>query len=208
MKDRVSLYPGRVLISPEDGSTPYHATLTRADEPTQEGTPLNKANLLTDATEISIWGSANNRTINEALSKLQAQISTAQSTANSKARIQTGSYVGTGTKGASNPCILTFDALPYYVGIVSAVDKYTTSATCRSWGRDASSSASSSSANGILTELLSESYPETANGWYYTANSSTFMKKSGTTISWYSETSADGQFNSSGFTYQWIAIFC
>lgn len=50
MKDRVSLYPGRVLITPEDGSTPYHATLTRADEPTQEGTPLNKASLLKDTT--------------------------------------------------------------------------------------------------------------------------------------------------------------
>ena len=50
MDDRVSLNPGRVLVTPEGGGTPYYATLTRADNPTQEGTPLNKANLLRDAT--------------------------------------------------------------------------------------------------------------------------------------------------------------
>ena len=50
MDDRVSLNPGRVLVTPEGGGTPYYATLTRADNPTQEGTPLNKANLLRDET--------------------------------------------------------------------------------------------------------------------------------------------------------------
>lgn len=49
MKDRVSLYPGRVLITPEDGSPAFYATMTRADEPTQAGDPLNKATLLSDA---------------------------------------------------------------------------------------------------------------------------------------------------------------
>ncbi len=33
------------------------------------------------------------------------------------ARIQTGSYVGTGTYGADNPCSLTFDFMPKYVQI-------------------------------------------------------------------------------------------
>ena len=38
------------------------------------------------------------------------QVFSAISTAlDGKARIQTGSYVGTGTYGASNPCSLTFD---------------------------------------------------------------------------------------------------
>lgn len=39
--DRESKYPNRVLITPEDGSAPFYATLTRADEPTVLGTPLN-----------------------------------------------------------------------------------------------------------------------------------------------------------------------
>lgn len=49
MIDRVSANPGRVLITPESGEA-YYATLTRADNPTVEGTPLNKSTLLTDAT--------------------------------------------------------------------------------------------------------------------------------------------------------------
>ena len=49
MENRQPTYPGRVLITPESGN-PYYATLTRADEPTAEGTPLNKQTLLQDAT--------------------------------------------------------------------------------------------------------------------------------------------------------------
>ena len=50
MQDRVPVNPGSVLIKPENGSASYYATLTRADNPTQEGTPLNKASLLKDET--------------------------------------------------------------------------------------------------------------------------------------------------------------
>ena len=39
-KDRVPQKPGRVKITPENG-TAYFATMERADEPLQEGTPLN-----------------------------------------------------------------------------------------------------------------------------------------------------------------------
>lgn len=39
--DRQSKYPGRVLITPEDGSPAFYATITRADEPTVAGTPLS-----------------------------------------------------------------------------------------------------------------------------------------------------------------------
>lgn len=49
MQDRVSLYPGRVKLEPVAGQTNLY-DLTRADQPTQEGTPLNKASLLKDAT--------------------------------------------------------------------------------------------------------------------------------------------------------------
>ena len=49
MQDRVSLYPGRVKLEPVAGQANLY-DLTRADQPTQEGTPLNKASLLKDAT--------------------------------------------------------------------------------------------------------------------------------------------------------------
>lgn len=49
MQDRVSLYPGRVKLEPVAGQANLY-DLTRADQPTHEGTPLNKASLLKDAT--------------------------------------------------------------------------------------------------------------------------------------------------------------
>lgn len=48
MKDRIPTYPGRVRLIPVSGQTGVF-DMERADEPTQTGTPLNKANLLTDA---------------------------------------------------------------------------------------------------------------------------------------------------------------
>lgn len=50
MHDRQPTKPGRVLITPEDGSPAFYATVTRADEPTEPGTPYNKATQLTDET--------------------------------------------------------------------------------------------------------------------------------------------------------------
>lgn len=49
MQDRVPLYPGRVTMTPVAGQANTF-DMVRADDPTQEGTPLNKATLLKDAT--------------------------------------------------------------------------------------------------------------------------------------------------------------
>ena len=49
MKDRISLYPGRVKLNPVAGEANTF-DMVRADQPTQEGTALNKANLLNDST--------------------------------------------------------------------------------------------------------------------------------------------------------------
>lgn len=49
MKDRVPLYPGRVKMTPVAGQANTY-DMVRADDPTQAGTPLNKASLLKDAT--------------------------------------------------------------------------------------------------------------------------------------------------------------
>ena len=73
MQDRIALNPGRVLITPESGE-PYYATLTRADNPTQEGTPLNKANLLTDETEAALFGSVSDRTVDQAFKGIANKI--------------------------------------------------------------------------------------------------------------------------------------
>lgn len=49
MQDRVPLHPGRVTLTPVAGQANTY-DMTRADDPTQAGTPLNKATLLKDAT--------------------------------------------------------------------------------------------------------------------------------------------------------------
>lgn len=54
MKDRIPTYPGRVRLIPVDGQTNVF-DLERADEPTEPGTPLCKANLLSDTTA-AIYG--------------------------------------------------------------------------------------------------------------------------------------------------------
>lgn len=47
MQDRISVYPGRVKLIPVSGQENVF-DMTRQDNPTTEGTPLNKSTLLTD----------------------------------------------------------------------------------------------------------------------------------------------------------------
>lgn len=109
MLDRVPANPGRVLITPESGS-PYYATVTRADNPTQEGTPLNKASLLSDATA-ALLGGDSTMVPDEAFQALKSLIDDVTTLSNSKAQIATGSYTGTGEKTVS----ITFPFTPKVV---------------------------------------------------------------------------------------------
>lgn len=103
MTDRVSANPGRMLITPEDGSAPFYATLSMADNPTVLGTPLNKASLLTDATA-ALYGLSGSAVPDDVLAKARSLIKTAQNTANSAStsagnglKVVTGSYTGDGS---------------------------------------------------------------------------------------------------------------
>lgn len=66
-------------------------------------------NILSSSTK-STLGLASNAVPDNAFSTLASMV-------NSRAKIATGSYVGTGTYGASNPCSLTFDFNPWYIAI-------------------------------------------------------------------------------------------
>lgn len=69
MKDRISTYPGRVKLNPvADGVNTYD--LVRADEPKEEGTPLTKANLLSDETAAVLGLGDNESTVNSAFLKI------------------------------------------------------------------------------------------------------------------------------------------
>ena len=65
MKDRIPTKPGRMKLTPSaDGDDLF--VLERADAPSQEGTPLNKASLLSDATA-ALFGLSGDPTVNDAL---------------------------------------------------------------------------------------------------------------------------------------------
>lgn len=78
MKDRVPKYPGRVKITRSDGTSEY-ATIERADEPVSgnEGTPLNKATLLSDDTAAMLgFATSDDPTVDDALQGLCNTMST------------------------------------------------------------------------------------------------------------------------------------
>ena len=72
MKDRISLYPGRVKLNPVAGEANTY-DMVRADQPTQEGTALNKANLLSDETAAAL-GLAGDPTVNDALKSIHSEM--------------------------------------------------------------------------------------------------------------------------------------
>lgn len=119
MQDRVSLYPGRVKLEPVAGQANLY-DLTRADQPTQEGTPLNKANLLSDATAAAIKALLTSQTEdpatpNDALNILAQAVEDVTTVAAGKCSIGTSTYTGTGTYGTANPTTLTFPKKPTVV---------------------------------------------------------------------------------------------
>ena len=65
---------GRMLITPENGDASFYATVTMADDPAEEGTPLVKETLLTDATEVNLFGNVADRTVNEALNHIGTRL--------------------------------------------------------------------------------------------------------------------------------------
>ena len=107
-------------------------------------------------------------------------------------RIQTGSYVGTGTYGVSNPCSLTFDDTPKIWGFLGY--RETITYTCFNstvyaylWGNDE------------CINIGPNLFPNTVN---YTDKTVNWYTRSGI-----SSPSAEKQFNKSNVTYYYFAIF-
>lgn len=144
-----------------------------------------------------------NNGVNGEISDVLAQLGT-------KARVQTGSYVGTGTYGASNPCSLTFDFTPrlfciYYEEIAF----YTNSAM------DTILKYIGGSVNAIFPNNLSTSE---WGGFYsdyttYPSNATFYINFSGDTVSWYNTSSSTtsgengtSQYNRKDAIYHWYAV--
>lgn len=105
MLDRVPTYPGRVQLVPVTGQ-PNVYDMTMADDPTEPGTALNKANLLKDATA-ALFGLTGAAVPDDVLAAIGAKWT----------QIETGTYTGTGTagSGSGNRNELSFSFAPALV---------------------------------------------------------------------------------------------
>ena len=132
-----------------------------------------------------------NNGVNSEISEVLAQLGT-------KAKIQTGSYVGTGTYGADNPCSLTFDFVPMFLFIY-----------CNSIPSGSSSTRGYCQfilINGMMFELGKQG----SNGFYTSGGTPSLISISNydfveKQIRWYS-TSALDQFNYRNFKYCYACI--
>ena len=180
MKDRIPTYPGRVTLTPVTGQANTF-DMAMADSPTEAGTALNKANLLTDtvAAAIAALTSTTPDTPNEALAELAAAFT-------GRAKIETGSYTGTGTYGSSNLNSLTFGFVPKFVIVIE----------------DHTASGTYHITNGLFVNPgRSGVYQYTSTG----AGAALRLTWSNTTLSWYG-TSALIQLNTNNRDYVYVAI--
>lgn len=120
MQDRVALYPGRWTITPVTGQTNVY-DLVRADQPTQAGTPLNKATFLSDSAVSAVSDAtggafSSDPLVSEAILNLASMVGADRGT------VEHGSYVGTGTYGTSHPTTITFSSgfVPKFMIVVGA----------------------------------------------------------------------------------------
>lgn len=76
MTDRQSTTPNRITFTDENTGVVYTGVWAYADNPTVDGTLMNKAAFLQDATATAIGLTQADPTVNDALSKLQTNINT------------------------------------------------------------------------------------------------------------------------------------
>lgn len=112
----LSLYPDyetfmAALIA---GTFPIDLNGVNPDGWKQQGTALNKANLLADSTAASI-GLDGSATLDTAVAKLKSLIDTERTYADTKTMTELKSYVGTGAYGSSAPNSLSFSFVPLVV---------------------------------------------------------------------------------------------
>ena len=136
MQDRISNHPNRWVLTPVTGETDTY-DFTRADDPTQTGTPLNKATFLPDAvasaleTATGVSGISLPADALDALATAMTQIGTRTNIA----RVATGSYTGAGGTSTTKSKSLSFSFKPRFLVILKSgqnVNIYSTG-NCTSW---------------------------------------------------------------------------
>lgn len=178
-----------------NGTFPYDIGPLNSAGISQQGTPLNKDTLLKDATA-ALFGLGSDAAPDEVLAKISEIIGGLETDIATRPQIATGSYVGTGTYGASNPNTLTFEFAPEMVVIYSMADANKILLNIGGTGVHA-----------IPTANLTTSY-QAGRGFYYDTTPSygyTRKAEDGKTIQWYA-TGPAIQFNTTSYTYYYTAI--
>ena len=190
MKDRVSLYPGRVKLIPVSGQENTY-DMVRADEPTQNGDPLSKSTFLKDDTA-TLFGLDNTALPDDVLVAIKTMF-------DGRVRIAHGTYMGTGVYGESNKNSLTFPFAPEVLILYRA-------------GNIGIVSGSKDNAEGFYAILPKQTtvFKTVAYDGSYYRDETIYISFSGQTVTWYMDYSysnnAGAQFNASGTTYGYIAI--
>lgn len=110
------------------------------------------------------------------------------------AKIQTGSYVGTGAYGAGGKCTLTFNFEPKFVMVFSSSMGQLTGAAGSNTG---------------VSYTIIAARPATSASHFYTTINYDYFEWEGNTFSWYSSgtyASSSSQLNYVGSTYYYLAI--
>lgn len=194
MQDRVSLYPGRVTLTPVAGQENTY-DMKRADQPTQDGDPLSKNTFLKDTTA-ALFGFGNTALPDDVLKKISELIQENNFLSLSKAKIEIGSYIGTGTSGAGEKTNIVSSFIPKYWGFLGF--KYPDG-----YGQ------------GMIPNFMLAPYGETlvnlgnVSAAERESNAILNVSYSGKTISWYFNGAGAAdlyQNNRNGYTYYYIFL--
>lgn len=124
--------------------------------------------------------------------------------ANSKAKIVTGSYTGTGTYGSDNPNRLTFGFEPYFIAFFTEsgnLHKASSNETLDN-GKQLAGLVTMLTTNYQVGTFPYSHYDSGGQDYY----SHSKMSEDRKTLYWYSSGSAGYQYNSSGTIYYYLAI--
>ena len=216
MQDRISNHPNRWVLTPVTGETDTY-DFTRADDPTQVGTPLNKATFLPDAVATALetaTGVSGIALPADALNAIATFISGFGDISKS-VYVETGSYVGTGIisslssqsgnnvyiKNIASAPSLTFSFNPRFLfikrHIASSYKYYNSGTSTLLFDPTIEGSENITGTNGLLWI-----YPFTNIG-------SRGFILNGNTIKWFyasSTSSAADLLNTSSATYYYLAM--
>lgn len=121
MQDRISNHPNRWVLTPVTGETNTY-DFTRADDPTQTGTPLNKATFLPDAVASALETATGVSDIDlpsDAYDAIATYLSSIGTVGN-LTRIASGSYTGTGGTTTTKTVTLNFSFKPRFLVITKS----------------------------------------------------------------------------------------